>query len=275
MNPNRIYTAHRDEALALQATAKEYDTFVAMPFGDTFSYHSLDVFRDVFEKATVIANQKKMAKRPFALPKRIDQLGGQANVITEDIIVQILERHFFIGDLTFQNAGVLLESGMAFGLKPNPQIILVMQGKHTDLHFDVRNNNVLVYNGPNGPDSIANALIAAADDFEKQVDAVVNDLKRKMTSQAVMCMSRYVVGQLADPANSLHDGLAQSLFGGADAKAVFSIATEQLLNQRLMWTDLRLNSAQGSIAFGMHATALGKLLVCSMWPQEAKQLGWI
>src|SRR5258708_30238954 len=129
MNPNRIYQAHRDEALAKQATAVEYETFVAMPFGDVFSYRSMDIHRDLFEKAAQIATQRHLAKRSFGVPKRIYQLGGQANQITEDIIVQILERHFFIGDLTNENAGVLIETGVAFRFKPNSQLILVTQVK--------------------------------------------------------------------------------------------------------------------------------------------------
>ena len=66
-----------------------------------------------------------------------------AAVITEEIILRILESHIFMADVTFENAGVLLETGIALGTKPNRQIILITQGSHGDLHFDLRNNHVI------------------------------------------------------------------------------------------------------------------------------------
>src|SRR4051794_30740791 len=119
MNPDRIYRQHRHDALASQVTAEEYATFVAMPFGDRFSYRSRDVFENVICAATIRANERKEAAKPFARPVRVDDRPGVAGVITEDIIVDILESHFFVADLTFTNTGVLLEAGAALGLKPN------------------------------------------------------------------------------------------------------------------------------------------------------------
>ena len=48
-------------------------------------------------------------------------------MITEEIVVRILESHLFIADLTFENPGVVLETGIAMGLKSNRQVILITQ----------------------------------------------------------------------------------------------------------------------------------------------------
>src|SRR5262249_30716399 len=122
MNPDRIYQQHRDDALEKQITATEYSTFVAMPFADRFSYKSKEIYTKIIQAAAKRANKLGSAKRRFAKPFRIDDVPGTAGVITEGIIVQILESHLFIGDLTFENTGVLLEAGVALGLKPNMQI---------------------------------------------------------------------------------------------------------------------------------------------------------
>jgi len=111
LNPDRIHRAYRDDAFAKQATAKEYSTFVAMPFHDRLSYRASSIHQEVFCKAANLANEKNETKRRFSPPKRVDQGGGQALEITEEIVIGILESHFFLGDLSFENAGVLLEAG--------------------------------------------------------------------------------------------------------------------------------------------------------------------
>jgi hypothetical protein len=58
MNPDRIYRQYRDDALAGQITASKYTTFVAMPFGEQFSYRSREVYSEVVCKAAERANEK-------------------------------------------------------------------------------------------------------------------------------------------------------------------------------------------------------------------------
>jgi hypothetical protein len=137
MNVERIYQRHRDDALAKQIASSNYFTFVAMPFRDTFSYRSKEIYSEVIQRAAAVANRKGAARK-FDLPRRADEVSGQAIVITEEIIVSILECHLFVADITFHNAGVLLETGVALGLKPNGQIILLSQGTPEELHFDLR-----------------------------------------------------------------------------------------------------------------------------------------
>jgi len=275
MNPDRIYRAYRDEAFAKQATGKNYSTFVAMPFHDRFSYRASSIHQEVFCKAADLANDKNETKRQFSPPKRVDQGGGQALEITEEIVIGILESHFFLGDLSFENAGVLLEAGIAFGLKPTPHIVLVTQGLLSDLHFDIRNNKVIPYNDANGPDLICRALIAAAVDFETRVDSYLAGMKERLTPQSMICLSRYVVGQLANRSASLHDGLADTLFGGYDARSVFYLATRELLDKGLLRTEFGAIPKEGRVDFGMHATDLGRLLISFIWPDEARKLDWI
>ncbi len=138
MNPDRIYSQHRDEALAKQITAGEYVTFVAMPFTEHFSYRSRNVFDEVIRAAVDRASERREVLRPFGAPKRTDEDPGIARVITEDIVVSILESHIFVADLTFENPNVVLETGVALGLKPNGQIILLLKGQPDELHFDIR-----------------------------------------------------------------------------------------------------------------------------------------
>jgi hypothetical protein len=135
--------------------------FVAMPYKDQFSYRSNEIYNRVIKAAAVHANSLKQALRKFADPKRADAGAGTALVITESILTDILYSHVFIADLTFENAGVLLETGIAMGLKPNPQIIFITQGDFSDLHFDIRNNNVISYNESDAVPKIAQAMIAA------------------------------------------------------------------------------------------------------------------
>src|SRR5436190_21401876 len=111
MNPQRIYDQYRDDAMASLITAEKYSTFVAMPFGERFSYRAKEVYEKVIRAAAIRANELlKSAKRAFDAPHRIDDYGLAAVVITEEIMVKILQSHFFIGDLTNENAGVFLET---------------------------------------------------------------------------------------------------------------------------------------------------------------------
>jgi hypothetical protein len=168
-----------------------------------------------------------------------------------------------------------LETGIAFGLKANDHIVLVTQGKLTDLHFDIRNNNVISYNSADGPDKIANALIAAAASFENRVGSYLSSLKERSTPEAMLCLANYLKAQLTNPAASLHMGSALQIFSGSDAKSVFFSATSELLRNRLLKTAFDPIPTQGTVQFGMHATELGKLFISHIWPSEAKQLGWI
>lgn len=207
MNPERIYRQYRDDALAHQITADRYSTFVAMPFGERFSYRSQQIYIEVIRTAAERASERRETRRQFSPPRRIDDEPGVAGVITEDIVVQILESHLFVADLTFENPGVLLEVGVALGLKPNNQIILILQGDPGTLHFDIRNNRVIRYDQPEAIDTIATALIAGANAFETDCQLYIESITRTLSSDAILCLNWY--GRLSRD----HPGETPSLHG--------------------------------------------------------------
>lgn len=267
MNPERIYRQHRDEALAQQITARAYTTFVAMPFSDRFSYRSRQIYTEVIQAAAQRASQLEQARRSFSPPLRIDDQAGVAGVITDDIIIKILESHLFLADLTFENPGVVLEVGVALGLKPNSQIILILQGDPSALHFDIRNNRVIRYDAPGAIDSIAEALIAGASAFEMDCEKYIESIAKTMTSDAILCLNWYgrMCKDRPGQTPSLHRAAMGPYFNGPEARMRFDAAVRELLERRLLWSDYRVGVIPGDDAFGMHATDLGWAVIEKMW----------
>lgn len=265
MNPERIYRQYRDDALAKQITASEYNTFVAMPFRDRFSYRSKEIYEELIRGAAKQANKLKMTKRQFALPMRIDDEPGTAVVITEEIIVHILESHLFIGDLTLENPGVLLEVGVSLGLKPNKQVILIMQGDLDDLHFDIRNNRVICYDQSNAIEQIADALIAGANAFESDCQRYIESITRTLSPDAILSLNWYGRMRRDNPGQepSLHVGTIPEYFKGDQDR--FREATRELLSKNLIWTDYHVGGIPNGDAWGMHATELGWAVIENLW----------
>jgi hypothetical protein len=272
VNPDRIYSQYRDEALAEQSTAIEYSTFVAMPFWNRFSYRSVEIHTQVIQVAATRANELNQTARRFATPKRADDGSGTAVVITESIVTDILFSHLFIGDLTFANSGVLLEVGIAMGLKPNSQIILITQGDLRDLHFDIRNNNILSYNPKDAITHIAQAMIAAAKAFEADAHRIIESIVKTLTPDAVITLKLYGALQRGNAAHSIHAGVAPMAFSN-DSRAEDRLeqASRELLQKRLIHTEYKVNAVPGGDMFGMHATKLGWLVIGRMWPEYAKR----
>jgi hypothetical protein len=285
MHPDRIYRQHRDEALAKQVRADEYTSFVAMPFGERYSYRSEDVLDNVICAAARRATEMAKACRPFAHPTRVDRMAGVAANITEDIIVGILESHIFLADLTFANNGVLIETGAALGLKPTGQIIL-LQGDPRELHFDISHNRVLTYNGKvdDVVDNIAKALISAADAFERDCSPYIKEVSQTLSSDAIACMNWYGQFWKANPGArpSLHRGVITAayrkkptfiLFPDAPfevAALLFTEATRELISKRLFYTEYQPKATPEGDAFGMHATDLGWAVIAHLWPELAR-----
>ena len=274
MNTDRIYREYKDEALAKQITASEYSTFVAMPFEDRDSYHSREIYTKVIQAAADQANQKNTTKRKFAKPKRIDDENGTAVVITEEIIVRILESHIYIADLTFKNPGVILETGIAMGLNPNKQIILMTQGDLNDLHFDIRNNNVISYNSPDSVDKISSAFISAAESFESNCTLYIESVSKALSADATICLNKY--GRLRrdypDKEVSLHRGFAKSIFNNSDiAEFRYDNAIRELLTRRLIWTDYHAGGVPEGDVYGMHATDIGWPFIEHIWKDLSRQ----
>jgi hypothetical protein len=264
MNPYRIYRDEWARALASQARAAKYSTFVAMPFQERFSYRSRDIFSRVIEAATNEANRRAETTKQFDLPNRVDRPGG-ATVVTEEIVLGIVESHLFLADVTFENAGVLLETGIAFGTKPAGQILLITQGPYTDLSFDLRNNRVLSYSSDGAVGELASAMVTAARYFESQCGQIVSGVTKRLSPEAIMALQQYGLLQQRGVAFSLHSLNAGVNFEGTDGRVRLDAALRELRDKDLVWTDYRVETSPGVDAFGTHATELGWLVIESLW----------
>src|SRR4051812_1651812 len=102
-----------------------------MPFSNRGGYPEPRIKKLLLEKVHKRANSIlaiSRGKRTFAPLYRVD--GGAsvgAVVITDQIVSDILASHFFVGDLTGCNFGVVLETGVALALKPNKRVLLFTQ----------------------------------------------------------------------------------------------------------------------------------------------------
>jgi hypothetical protein len=272
MNPYRIYRDEWAQALAVQSTASRYTTFVAMPFEERFSYRSKEILEQVIGAAITDANARGQAARSFASPERVDVPVG-AVAITDEIVHRIIESHFFLGDFTAQNTGVVLEAGIALATKPNKQVILITQGPLTDLHFDLRNNNVISYSPGGAVTEIASAFIAAAVAFEEQVRHHITAVTRQLSPEAILALNWYGKIQRASRASSLHAGNPGPFFKGPDGRTRFDAATRELRDKNLLWTDYAVDAVPGGDAFGMHATEFGWVLIENMWKELERTPG--
>jgi hypothetical protein len=267
MNASRFYESHREDALAKQIAAKKYSTFVAMPFRDTFSYRSEEVYRDIIQKAAEIANKHKTAKLEFDVPWRADDTPGQAVVITDEIVLRILESHFFVGDATFQNAGVILEAGIALGLKPNHQIILITQGKFEEIHFDLKIVNHIFYRDSGVVDELAKAMIAAATAFEKDADKYVNSVVKSLSESAIQCLRWRGQKMGKNETTSLNSACAAHIFKShtaSEAILLFQAATQELVQRKLI--EMYFIKESGKELRGMYPTKLGEAVIRRLWP---------
>lgn len=265
MNPYRIYRDEWGRALAAQAEASSYSTFVAMPFQDTFSYRARGILSKVIARAARQADAARESKRPFAKPARVDRPMGAA-VITEEIVLGILNSHFFIADVTFQNPGVLLEAGIALAIKPVRQIILITQGSPSELHFDLRGNNVLSYSPTGSVSKLAEALLAAARHFEEQLDYYAGSVVKRLSPDAIALLKWYGTIQRQHPGLSLHSGNMGPWLAGEGAHQRFEAATRELRDKDLLWTDYRPDATPTSDLHGTHATELGWVVIGKLWP---------
>lgn len=273
MNPYRIYRDEWAGALRRQATATHYASFVAMPFRESSSYRSHKIFQTVISAAVEEANNRGGLPRTFSVPQRVDRPQG-AVVITEEIVLGILESHIFIADLTFQNPGVVLETGIALGTKANRQIVLISQGSLAKLHFDLKSNNVVKYR-KNGPVSaIADAIRSAAQHFEAQVKRFLVDARTRLSPESHAALLWYATIQQQNLHYSLHADSRGPNFVGPDGPRRFDTATAELRSRDLLWTDYAAGAAPGGgDAFGMHATDFGWAIIESIWPHLPRPKG--
>lgn len=271
MSPDRICSNRRDDALAHKIGVAKYTTFVAMPFADSFSYRYKQVLEEIIQAAAKRATESKLARRPFATPLIVSDGTPGAIAISDKIVEDILSSHLFVGDMTFNNPGVILEVGIAMRLKPNKQIILITQGKGEDLHFDIRNNNVFSYNGTNAVEELAQRFGTAALSFEEDANRQIRFIQRRLSPDAISLLNSYGKLQRKDSRCSLHVGIATHIVAGERAGERFDGAARELLAHRLAETEWKTKAFEGGESFGIHATPLGWVFVAQRWPELAKQ----
>lgn len=294
MDPNLVYSRYRDDAFASQLTADNYTGFVAMPFRDRFSYRASDVYKSVIQaaadKANVILAKEPgvFGSRSFALPKRIDDQPQTARSIGDEIIKTALFAHVVIADLTFANDGVMLEVGASLAFKPTTHLVLITQGRASELHFDISGNVVIEYTPSGSIDKIADAMVAAVRDFESRRREYLTQVTRELSRDAIWTMNWYGrlrTGKLAQNPQgqpvpvSLHEDAAipaflQQIAGKvtptdvqrAEASTRFQLALRELLGKRLVWTDYRPRTPNpGTDAHSYRGTRLGWMFITHLW----------
>src|SRR5262249_24194107 len=168
---------------------------------------------------------------------------GTAVVITDLITTRILEDHFFVGDLTGNNAGALLETGIALALKPNSRLVLVTQDPSDVLHFDLKVTHVTSYKPETLVESVAGALVEAAALFEEETRLYITQVSASLTSDAISVLNIY--GRLWKDRNtaSQKPSIFQSVaatykkeFADTAGRVLFEQAARELFAHRLLWT---------------------------------------
>ena len=277
MNVDHIYQLQRDDAFAAQFSATEYQTFVAIPFTNRGGYPEARIKALLLEKVHEHANAflpAPPANRTFAPLRRVDNGHGGATVITDQIVSDILACHFFLGDLTGGNLGVVLETGIALALKPNGRVLLFTQDDSASVHFDLRVTNINRYNEDDLVEKAARTLVGAANAFEAEASQYIRFLSSQLTSDAIMVLNIY--GRLwkdRQPAlqPSLFHRIAEpynTIFTGPAGRVVFNDAVRELSARRLFWTDYKTNVEPGEDSYGLHATKLGWRVIEHLWHHD-------
>jgi len=268
MNPDRVYRQYRDDALADQAAADRYSTFVAMPFDENFRYRSTRVLADVVVAAVrEAASRNTPGLRPFSDPQRAGQPQGAVE-ITEEILSEILQCHLFVADLTLGNSNVLLELGVALGLKPSAQILLLLDGNPSQLSFDIRGNHVIRYDTTDHVTHLADAFIAAARAFERDYRMRIADLRHRLSSDAIWLM-HHLANQVASEHGAAMSGdqAAQIFVAAENPRLRYALAEAELLWNRVVEMDHQ--PIPNGDAFATRPTPLGLRLIHETWTSPA------
>ncbi len=286
MNVDHIYQLQRDDAFARQFSATEYSTFIAMPFTNRGGYPEKQIkelLGRVHEEAKKLLGTDTSRKRKtFSKPFRTDDEGTGTFVITDAIIRHILDSHFFLGDLTGCNFGVVLEAGIALALKPSERVLLITQDGSHSLHFDLRTSKVCEYqeaaisedSGKSFVKLIATELVKAANCFEEEAGKYIKLLSTQLTPDGISALRIY--GTLWDGCNvgddnpSIWEDSAEKhdpkRFGGCSGKVAFHNAVRELSARRLFWTDYKAGQNSSPDTYGIHSTNLGWRVIEELWP---------
>jgi hypothetical protein len=278
VNVDQIYQAQRDEAFANQFSSTEYTTFVAMPFSNTGGYPEGRIkalLSNVHARANELLPHSSPQSRQFSPLLRVDQMTTGATVITDNIIRGILGSHFYFGDLTGCNFGVVLETGIALALKPNERAILFTQDGVHSLHFDLRVTHIQPYREENLVESLATALVHAAHAFELEADSYIRFVSSKLTPDAISVLNIYGRlwkdrANLSDQPGIWEDSAAaySARFHNTVGAIAFHNAIRELAEHRLFWTHYRPAITTGVDAYAVHTTKLGWRVIENLWAHD-------
>jgi len=276
MNVDQIYQLQRDDAFADQFEDDCYRTFVAMPFSSRGGYPEKRI-RRTLAKVHDLAQQKASLlnlPRSFSPLQRVDDGDPAALVITDEIIRLILGSHFFVGDLTGANHGVLLESGIAFALKPNARVLLFSQDGTSGLHFDLKVTNVIPYVEEDLAEKVADSLLAAARSYEQEAERYVSHVSAQLSPSAHIVLNlfgRLYKGYNDGPLPAMFDGIAaqmDSRFEKDTGRTSFEATARELIARRLMWTHWEAGLQMHGDGYGIHATKLGWRVIEHIWQHD-------
>ncbi|MCH6256549.1 hypothetical protein MLD52_08315 [Puniceicoccaceae bacterium K14] len=278
MNVDLIYQLQRDDAFAELFSSNTYTTFVAMPFSNRGGYPESRIRKLLIDKVHERANAllpTENRTRTFQPLRRVDGGHTGAITITDQIVADILNCHFFLGDLTGGNFGVVLEAGIAIALKPNKRVLLFTQDDTSSLHFDLKVTNINRYDEDNLVEKSAEALVAAARCFEEEANLYIKFISSQLTPEAILLLNLY--GRLwkrwreGDSQPSLYWEKVVSNFNkftGEGGRLMFHHSLRELLKRRLFWTDYNSNSALNTDSYGTHATKLGWRVIEKLWHHD-------
>jgi hypothetical protein len=188
-----------------------------------------------------------------------------------------LEDHFFLGDLTGNNPGTILEIGIALALKSNRRLVLVTQDDQEAVHFDLKVTHVTRYKLDTLVEIVAQGLVEAAKLFEEETRLYITQVSASLTSDAISMLNIYgwlwKDRRLASQKPSIFQSVAgrdeyNKVFAGEIGRVVFEQAVRELIAHRLLWTDYQSNVAPGADSFGHHATELGWRVIEHIWQHD-------
>lgn len=251
-----------------------------MPFSNRGGYPEPRIkkllLEKVHERANALLARSGQTRRTFAPLCRVDGGAGGAVVITDQIVTDILGCHFFLGDLTGCNFGVVLETGIALALKPNGRVLLFTQDDTASLHFDLKVTLVNRYTDGNLVKLAAEALVGAARVFEEEADRYVRLLSSQLTPDAIILLNLYAQMGRRNERGAYDSMFAEKAanripeFAGSTGRVAFHDCVRELSARRLMWTDYQPNTPSGSgeDSFGIHATKLGWRVIEHLWKHD-------
>jgi hypothetical protein len=189
------------------------------------------------------------------------------------ITTRTLEDHFFVGDLTGNNPGAILETGIALALKSNRRLVLITQDHQDAVHFDLKVTHVSRYKPDILVEIVARGLVEAAKLFEEETRLYITQVSASLTSDAISVLNIYGRLWKERQPSSIYQSVAGALeerFRGEVGRVLFEQAARELFGHRLLWTDYRSNVAPGTDSVGHHATELGWRVIEHIWQHDEK-----